>query len=111
LGGDLLVAVLVVLDLVDVDGFLFTILDAGDHTADAGFTDGARAKAGGVGQQSAEELDRHDLLALEFHFINARHAHITQHFEVLEVAVAKTYPELGFFRVVRSLIHYPAPPG
>jgi len=61
----------VILDLVDLDGFLLAVFHTGDHTADACVTHGARAEAGGVWQQGLKKLDGDDLLDLEFDGLDA----------------------------------------
>ncbi len=94
LGHHFAVALLMVADLIYDDLAWLAVFQAGDMAADPGLADSARTERGRIGQQGFQELDRHDLLALEFDRIDARHADVTQHFEVLEVVVAETHPEL-----------------
>ena len=42
-----------------------------------------------------KELDGHDVLALEAHGIDAGHAHIAQHLEVVQVILREGHPEIG----------------
>ena len=82
-----------VADIVDVDGLLRAVLQTRGDGADIGLALGARAERRRLGQQRLQELQRNDLAALEHHRIDAQHAHIAQHVEVLQVGVAEGHPE------------------
>ena len=94
LAADFFEALLVIADVVDVDGLLFAVLDAGDHVADAGAAFGRDAEVAGVREDGFEELKRDDFLALVFDFVDAGHADVLKHFEVLEVVRREAHPEL-----------------
>ena len=82
-------------DVIEINGFRLAVLDTCDHAADAGLAFGARAEAGRIGQQALEKLDRHDLLAVEVHRLDAGHTHVAEYLQVFQVALAKAHPELG----------------
>ena len=86
---------LVVADIVDIDRLFLPIPDAAHQVADAGLAPGQRAKGGWVGQQGCKELDGHNILPLEAHRVDAGHAHIAQHLEMVQVVVGKGHPEAG----------------
>ena len=92
-----------VADVVDVDGLFLAVLDAAHDVADAGLALGQRAQGGGVGQQGAQELDGHDVLALEAHGIDAGHAYIAQHLEVVQVVFREGHPEAGALQALEVL--------
>ena len=56
---------------------------------------GQRAEGGRIGQELAEELDGHDLLALEFHGLDAGHTDVAEHLEVVQVVLGEGHPETG----------------
>ena len=82
-----------VADIVDIVGLFLAVLLAGEDAADVGLALGAGAKAGGVRQQSLEELDGHDLLPVEVDRGGGQHAHILQTAHVVEVALAEGHEE------------------
>ena len=91
---DLAVTRLMVADVVDeARRGLAVCVQPLDLAADAGFALGQRAERGGVGQERLEELQRDDVDAVEAHGVDARHADIAQHLEVLEVVVREAHPE------------------
>ena len=93
LRADLAVALLVVADIVDIVGLFLAVLLAGEDAADVGLTLGAGAEAGGVGQEGLEELDGHDLLAVELDGRGGQHPHVLQAAHVVEVALAEGHEE------------------
>ncbi len=68
-----------VADVVDVHLLALAVLDAAGDDADAGFALGQRAECARVGQQGFQELDRHDLLAVELYLVDAGHPDVLQH--------------------------------
>lgn len=94
LGAYFLKAFFVVANVVDVHGLEFAVLDAGDDVADAGFSLGRLAKVSGVRQHGFQELQRNDFHAVVRDRVNAGHAHVLQHFQVLEVVRGEGHPEL-----------------
>ncbi len=93
LRADLLVALLVVADVVDVVGLFLAVLLAGEDAADVGLALGAGAEAGGIGQQGFQELDGHDLLTVEVDRGGGEHAHVLEAAHVVEVALAEGHEE------------------
>jgi hypothetical protein len=85
LGSDLREAGLVVADVVDVDCFGRSVFDAGDHVADAGPAFGGLAEVAGVGQDGFEKLEGHNFHAVVFHFVDAGHADVLEHLQVVDV--------------------------
>src|SRR5882724_8098536 len=83
----------VVADVVDEVALALAVLDAFAQTADRCLAGVARGERRRVRQQRAQELDRHDLLALEVDLVDPRHADVLKHLEVLEVRLAERHPE------------------
>src|SRR6056297_2602338 len=83
LRADLAVARLVVADVVEIERPLGPALLAGRDVADAGLARGARAEIAGVRQHRLQELERHDLLALELDGLDRGHADVLQHPDML----------------------------
>jgi hypothetical protein len=84
----------VIADVVEVDVAWLAVLDAVHQHADAGLPFCARTEACRIGQQLLEELDRHDRAPLVEHRLDAGHADVAEHLEVLEVVVGEAHPEL-----------------
>ena len=82
-----------VADVVDVVGLVLAVLLAGEDAADVGLALRARAEAGRVGQQGLEELDGHDLVALELHGLGGEHPHVLQALHVGQIALAERHEE------------------
>ena len=83
-----------VADLVDVGALLLPVLrPLGDH-ADAGLALRGGAERGGLGQHGLQELQRDDLHAVVDDGVDARHAHVLQHLQVVQVAGREAHPEL-----------------
>ena len=82
-----------VADIVDIVGLFLAVLLAGEDAADVGLALGAGAEAGGVGQEGLEELDGHDLLAVELDGRGGQHPHVLQAAHVVEVALAEGHEE------------------
>lgn len=95
LAPDFFEALLVIADVVDIDGFRLAVFDAGDHVADAGAALGALSEVARVGEHGFEELKRNDFLPLIDDGVDAGHAHILQDFQVLEVVGGEAHPELS----------------
>lgn len=93
LGFDLGEALLVIADVVDENLTRLAVFDAGDFATDAGLAFGAGAEGGRIGQQRLEELDRHDLVALEFDWIDAGHADVFENAQVGEVVFREGHEE------------------
>ena len=104
LRADLLVALLMVADVVDVVGLFLAVLLAGEDAADVGLALGAGAKAGGVRQQSLEELDGHDLLPVEVDRGGGPHPHFQQTAYVTELPLASDLGK-GDALLLRLVIH------
>ena len=82
-----------VADIVDIDGLLLAILDAGDDAANVRLADGARAERSRVRQQRLEELDGDDLLAVEFDRRRREHADVLKALHVRQIALAERHEE------------------
>ena len=93
LGLDLLVALLVVADVVDVHLATLTVLDAVGDDADVGLALGARAQRGRVRQHRLQELQRGDLGAVHRDWLDAGHTNVLEHLEVGDVLVGEGHPE------------------
>ena len=98
LGFDLGEALLVIADVVDENLTRLAVFDAGDFATDAGLAFGAGAEGGRIGEQRLEELDRHDLVALEFDRIDAGHADVFQDAQVGEVVFREGHEEADTFQ-------------
>ena len=93
LGFDLGEALLVVADVVDENLTRFTVFDAGNFAANAGLTFGAGAEGGWIGEEGLEELDGHNLMALEFNRVDAGHADVFQDAQVGQVVFREGHEE------------------
>ena len=91
------IGVLMIADLIEIDGLGLAILHAGCDIADIGLALGGGTQARWFGQHGLEELERDDLLALIHDRVDAGHADILQHFEMLQIGVAKGHPETDAF--------------
>ena len=74
-------------DVVDVDGLFLSVFHAAHDIADAGLAARKRAEARGIGQERSQELDGHNFLPLVFHGIDARHAHVLENGQMIQIAV------------------------
>ena len=74
-----------VANVVNVHSLELAVLDSGDDVADAGFSPGRLAQVPGVRQNGLEELQRDDFNSVVHDRVNAGHAHVLKHFQVLEV--------------------------
>lgn len=95
LRADLFEALFVIADIVNVNGFIFAVLYAGDDVADAGFALGGFAKVARVGEHGLQELERDDFHAVVNNRINTSHANVLEDFEMLEVIRREGHPELS----------------
>ena len=82
-----------VADIIDVVGLVLAVLFAGEDAADVRFALGAGAEAGGIGQQSLQELDGDDLLTIVVDGRGGEHAHILKAAHVVKVALAEGHEE------------------
>ncbi len=80
-------------DVVEEHRLGFAVPGAARQAANAGASLGQRSETRGIRQQCLEELQRHDLLALKHHRVDARHADIAQHLQMIQVVVGKGHPE------------------
>ena len=87
------VALLMVADIVHIVVDRLAVLLAVEDAADVRLALRARAERGGVGQERLQELDRHDLLPLEVHGVDARKPHVLQALEVRKVALPEGHEE------------------
>ena len=79
--------------VIYLDGALLTVLDTGIDAAYIGLAYCARAQLCGIGQQSLEELDGNNLLALKHNGIGAQHAYVLKTLHVSKVALAECHEE------------------
>lgn len=82
-----------VADVVEVVRLVLAVLLAAEDAADVRLALRARAEACRVRQHGLEELQRHDLLALELDRLDRRHADVLEALEVREVALAERHEE------------------
>lgn len=95
LGSNFFKAFFMVADVVDVHGLELAVLGSGDDVADAGFSFRGLAQVPRVRQHSLEELKRNDFHSIVHDRVNPGHAHVLEHFQVLEVVRGEGHPELG----------------
>ena len=74
-------------------GTLLAVLDATDTAADRGLARIVLAQLLRIRQDSLEELDRHDLLSVVVDRLDACHANVLDHLEVLEILLPEGHPE------------------
>ena len=84
---------------------LLSVLDSADAATDAGFALIVLSQILGIGQHSLEELQRnnlHHLFAaavglgsLVFHLVNAAHANVLNHIQIVQILLAEGHPEAG----------------
>ena len=79
--------------IINVVGLVLAVLFAGEDAADVRLALGAGAEAGGVRQQSFQELDGHDLLTVVVDRCGGEHAHILQTTHMVKVALAESHKE------------------
>ena len=82
-----------VADVVDEHGLRLAVLRAARQAADAGAPLGQRPQARRVGQHGLQELQRDDFLPVVDHRVDARHADVLQHLQVVQVVVGERHPE------------------
>src|SRR5690606_17929792 len=92
---NLFVTGLVITHVVDKHRAFNTVFHTGRQTANTGLAFSQRAQTRRVGQQRLEELQGHYLLAFKHDWLNGGHAHVAEHFEVLEIIVRESHPETG----------------
>jgi hypothetical protein len=92
----LFVAVFVIFDVVDVVAERVAVFaGAFDPVADAGFAFGVGSEGAGLWEESFEEFDGDDGVALVHDGVDAGHADVDEDFHVFDVGVAKGHPEAG----------------
>ena len=79
--------------IINVVSLVLAVLFAGEDAADVRLALGAGAEAGGVRQQSFQELDGHDLLTVVVDRCGGEHAHILQTTHMVKVALAESHKE------------------
>ena len=84
-------------DVVDVISLFSAVFSAGENTADVGFADSAGTEAGGIGQQSFQELDRNDILSLEFDGDSRKHSDVFKAFHMGKIALPEGHKEAYAF--------------
>ena len=82
-----------VTDVVEVVRLVLAVLLAAEDAADVRLALRARSEACRIRQHGLEELQRHDLLALELDRLDGGHADILEAAEVIEVALAERHEE------------------
>ena len=97
MGTDLAEALLVVADVIHVNGLVLTVFLALDDATDAGTSMGSFAQVTGIRQHGLEELQGHNLHAIVHNGVNAGHAHIFKHGKMIDVVGGEAHPELGTF--------------
>ena len=80
-------------DVVDIDAALLAVLDAGEDATDVGFAHGAGTERCRIREQRLQELDRNNLVTLEFNRCRSQHTDILEAVHVHQIALPKGHEE------------------
>src|SRR3546814_10065001 len=87
-------SVLMVADIVEIERlFLAVLAQTGRDDADVGLALGGLAQARRFGEHGFQKLQRNDFATFVDHRVDARHADVLEHGEVLDIGLAKGHPE------------------
>ena len=82
-----------VTNIVNIIGFLFSILYPGENAANISFSLSTWTQAGRIREKSLQELDRNDFLSIIVDRSSRKHSHILQTAHVIQIALSEGHKE------------------
>ena len=82
-----------VTNIINIVGFLLSILYSGENTANIGFTFGTGTKACRIRKKSLQKLDGNNFLSVIVDRGSRKHSHILQTTHVIQIALSKGHKE------------------